>query len=37
MQQTSIIPKPKTYGPFKNIPHIKKGSFLKPFGGWQMN
>ncbi|MEK5134206.1 bifunctional cytochrome P450/NADPH--P450 reductase [Bacillus sp. FSL W8-0645] len=34
MQQTSIIPKPKTYGPFKNIPHIKKGELSQTF--WRL-
>ncbi|WOI43058.1 bifunctional cytochrome P450/NADPH--P450 reductase [Bacillus altitudinis] len=34
MQQTSIIPKPKTYGPFKNIPHIKKGELSQSF--WRL-
>lgn len=34
MKQTSIIPKPKTYGPFKNIPHIKKGELSQTF--WRL-
>ncbi|MCA1013896.1 bifunctional cytochrome P450/NADPH--P450 reductase [Bacillus stratosphericus] len=34
MQQTSIIPKPKTYGPLKNIPHIKKGELSQTF--WRL-
>ncbi|MGD6974565.1 bifunctional cytochrome P450/NADPH--P450 reductase [Bacillus altitudinis] len=34
MQQTSIIPKPKTYGPFKNIPLIKKGELSQTF--WRL-
>ncbi|WP_414834748.1 bifunctional cytochrome P450/NADPH--P450 reductase [Bacillus altitudinis] len=34
MQQTSIIPKPKTYGPLKNIPHIKKGELSQSF--WRL-
>ncbi|MCY7579902.1 bifunctional cytochrome P450/NADPH--P450 reductase [Bacillus altitudinis] len=34
MQQISIIPKPKTYGPLKNIPHIKKGELSQTF--WRL-
>lgn len=34
MHQSSIIPKPKTYGPFKNIPHIKKGELSQTF--WRL-
>ncbi|WP_414835301.1 bifunctional cytochrome P450/NADPH--P450 reductase [Bacillus altitudinis] len=34
MQQISIIPKPKTYGPLKNIPHIKKGELSQSF--WRL-
>ncbi|MGV2911224.1 cytochrome P450, partial [Bacillus safensis] len=34
MKQTSIIPKPKTYGPLKNIPHIKKGELAQTF--WRL-
>ncbi|PCK21303.1 NADPH--cytochrome reductase [Bacillus pumilus] len=34
MQQTSIIPKPKTYGPLKNIPLLKKGELSQTF--WRL-
>ena len=34
MHQSSIIPKPKTYGPLKNIPHIKKGELSQSF--WRL-
>ncbi|WP_353855639.1 bifunctional cytochrome P450/NADPH--P450 reductase [Bacillus sp. Bos-x628] len=34
MHQTSIIPKPKTYGPLKNIPLLKKGELSQTF--WRL-
>ncbi|MEI4790467.1 bifunctional cytochrome P450/NADPH--P450 reductase [Bacillus sp. FJAT-53060] len=34
MKQTSIIPKPKTYGPLKNIPLLKKGELAQTF--WRL-
>ncbi|MFS0654864.1 bifunctional cytochrome P450/NADPH--P450 reductase [Bacillus sp. 179-C3.3 HS] len=34
MKQASIIPKPKTYGPLKNIPLLKKGELSQTF--WRL-
>ncbi|MGE6632199.1 bifunctional cytochrome P450/NADPH--P450 reductase [Bacillus sp. NPDC077027] len=34
MKQASIIPKPKTYGPLKNLPILKKGELSQTF--WRL-